>query len=34
MGRKRSEIAIIPFSKNDELVGGLLPGEVLFYLQD
>ena len=34
MGRKRSEIAIVPFNKNDEFAGGLLPSETLFYSHD
>lgn len=34
MGKRRSEISIIPFNKNDDLSGGLLPSEIQFYSHD
>lgn len=34
MGRRRSEISIIPFLQNDELHGGLLKSEAHFYAHD
>lgn len=34
MGRKVSEISIIPFSKYDDVMGGLLPSEAQFYSND
>jgi hypothetical protein len=34
MGRRRSEISIIPFNQNNETMGGLLNSEAQFYAHD
>jgi hypothetical protein len=34
MGRRRSEIAIVPFNTNNDFNGGLLSAEVSFYSQE